>query len=167
MIADQVRTFAHYNAWANRRLYDACLTLPPGEAERERPSFFGSIVRTLNHILVGDRAWFGRIEGVDYGVRTLDQVLYATLEPLYAAREDFDAHIIAVAEAWDDARLMAPLRYANMAGMEFEQPLHRVTSHVFNHQTHHRGQVHDMLSQCGITPPPLDLIYFYRDTGRG
>lgn len=166
MIADHYRVFARYNAWANRRLYDSCLTLPPGEAERSRPSFFGSIVATLNHLLVADRIWFGRIEGVDYGARRLDEILYAALEPLYAAREDFDAHIIAVTDAWDDRRLMQPLRYTTTTGAAFEQPLHQVMAHVFNHQTHHRGQVHDMLSQCaGIAPPPLDLLYYLRETG--
>lgn len=165
MIADHYRLFARYNAWANRRLYDACLALPAGEAVRQRPSFFGTIVATLNHLLVADRIWFGRIEGVDYGARRLDEVLYANLEHLYAAREDFDAHIIAVTEAWDDRRVLQPLRYTNLAGDAFEQPLQVVLAHVFNHQTHHRGQVHDMLSQCegAAPPPPLDLIFYYRE----
>ncbi|WP_404381994.1 DinB family protein [Caenispirillum salinarum] len=158
-----VRTMARYNAWANTRLYDAVLALPPGEAVRERPSFFGSVVKTLNHVLVGDRIWFSRIEGTDAGVSRLDEVLYAEPQALYGAREDFDAHIIRTVDGWDDARLAGTFRYANMAGETFEQPLHPVLTHVFNHQTHHRGQVHQMLSENGVAPPSIDLIYFLRD----
>lgn len=164
MLADHVRMMARYNAWANGRLYDACLAPPPGAAAQARPSFFGSIVNTLNHILVADRAWFGRIEGVDYGFRSLDQILYEDLEHLAAAREEFDTHMIGMVDGWDDARLQGTFSYANTAGQRFEQPLHPVLTHVFNHQTHHRGQVHDMLSQVeGAAPPSLDLIYYLRE----
>lgn len=158
-----VRTMARYNAWANTRLYDAVLALPPGEAGRGRPSIFGSVVNTLNHILVGDRIWFSRIEGTDPGVTQLDEILYADPQALYGAREDFDAHIIRTVESWDDAMLAGALRYATTAGTVFEQPLHPVVTHIFNHQTHHRGQVHQMLSDSGVAPPPLDLIYYLRD----
>lgn len=134
-----------------------------GEAVRARPSFFGSIVKTLNHVLVCDRLWFGRIEGKAPGVSRLDEVLYEDPQALYGAREDFDAHIIRTIDGWDEARLAATFRYANMAGEIFEQPLHPVLTHVFNHQTHHRGQVHQMLSESGAEPPAIDLIYFLRD----
>ena len=163
MIAAHHRNLARYNAWANRRLYAACLALPPGEAARARLSFFGSIVRTLNHLLVADRIWFGRIEGVDHGARALDEVLYPDLADLDRARAAFDAHMIALVDKWDDERILAPLVYYSLAGDRYEQPLHLVLTHVFNHQTHHRGQVHQMVSECGAAPPPLDLLYFLRD----
>ena len=60
ILLEHVRRMARYNAWANGRLYDACATLPPAEYYAARPSFFGSLHATLNHILVGDSVWLGR-----------------------------------------------------------------------------------------------------------
>lgn len=162
-ITHHVRTLARYNAWANTRLYDAVMTLPAGEAERNRPSFFGSIVNTLNHILVVDRIWLSRIENVDAGVSRLDEILHTDLQALYDARKAFDTHIIRLIDGWDEAQLTGTFRYANLSGETFEQPLHPVLTHVFNHQTHHRGQVHQMLSESGTAPPSIDLIYFLRE----
>jgi len=76
MLLDQVRTFARYNAWANRRLYDACARLPREEYYRDRKAFFGSLHGTLNHLLLADRIWLGRIKGKPIAVRGLDEELY-------------------------------------------------------------------------------------------
>ncbi len=73
-------TMADYNRWANRRLYDACAALPADDYHRARPAFFGSIHATLNHILVGDRVWLGRITGTPSGITALDQLLYRHLD---------------------------------------------------------------------------------------
>lgn len=154
-------TLANYNRWANEQIYDAAASLPAEAYFRDRAAFFGSIHGTLNHVLVGDRIWLHRLTG-GRGPRPqrLDEILYDNLDELHAARQDEDARIIAVVSGFADAELPAPFRYANMAGTPQEKPLAVVLGHFFNHQTHHRGQVHDMLSQAGIEPPPLDLIYF-------
>jgi uncharacterized damage-inducible protein DinB len=154
-------TFARYNAWANRRLYDACAAL--GEAERRAPrrAFFGSIHATLNHLLVGDRIWLGRIVEAPVSLR-LDQILFDDFAELRAAREAEDKRLIEIVEGIDAARLDAPLHYANTRGVPFTTPLRLVLGHIFNHQTHHRGQVHDMLSQTAVEPPELDLIIYIR-----
>lgn len=166
MIARHFRTFARYNAWANARLYAACDRLTDEAYFAERPAFFGSIHRTLNHILVGDRAWLGRITGVPAGIPTLDTVLHEDRAALRAAREAEDARIIALVDAHDDERLLATtVVYANMSGAEHRDPLRLILAHLFNHQTHHRGQVHDMLSATDVAPPPLDLIYHLREVG--
>jgi uncharacterized damage-inducible protein DinB len=86
--------FGRYNAWANRRLYEACAALNPTDYRAPRPSFFGSIHATLNHILVGDRVWMGRLEGAPSGIERLDQVLYDEFSDLRAARESEDARIL-------------------------------------------------------------------------
>lgn len=154
---------ARYNAWANRRLYEACGSLSYADYAAPRPSFFGSIQRTLNHILAADRIWLGRFEGVPSGVSALDELLYDAFAPLAAARRAEDDRILAFVARLDDATLDDDLHYRNMAGEEKRTPLRWALAHFFNHQTHHRGQVHCLLSATTVPPPPLDLLYFLPD----
>jgi uncharacterized damage-inducible protein DinB len=154
--------FGRYNAWANRRLYEACAALSPADYRAKRPAFFGSIHATLNHILVGDRVWMGRLEGVPSGIERLDQILYDEFADLKVARDTDDARILGFVSGLGDDALAGTLRYRNMAGEPQETPLTWVLAHFFNHQTHHRGQVHGMLSGTPVAPPSLDLIYFLR-----
>ncbi|MDA8232601.1 MAG: DinB family protein [Magnetospirillum sp.] len=161
MDAAHFATLARYNRWANERLYQACAAAGDGEIKRGRPSFFGSIHATLNHILVGDRAWVGRIENADYGITALDQILYEDFAELRAARAAFDEHIVTLMGGLS-GDLDRPLEYRSMAGDPARAPLVWALTHLFNHQTHHRGQVHAMLSQTAVPPPALDLIYFIR-----
>ena len=162
MTSSYFHRFGRYNAWANRRLYEACAALSPADYRALRPSFFGSIHATLNHILVGDRVWMGRFDGVPSGIERLDQILYDAFADLRAAREAEDARILGFVSGLGDDAIAAMLRYRNMAGEPQETPLAWTLAHFFNHQTHHRGQVHGMLSGTPVAPPPLDLIYFLR-----
>lgn len=155
---------ARYNAWANERLYDACARLEDTAYRAPRPSFFGSIHATLNHILVGDRLWMSRIEGAPLD-HALNQILYEDFAELRAARRAQDAGFIRLVEGLPAERLDESLDYANTKGVRFRTPLRLVLGHIVNHQTHHRGQVHDMLSQTPVPPPELDLIYFVRQSG--
>jgi uncharacterized damage-inducible protein DinB len=165
MKADYFRTWARYNEWANRRLYDACAKLPEAEYMRPRAAFFGSIHGTLNHILVGDRLWFGRITGQEPGIKALDQILYGDFAGLRVARQAEDAHIINVVDAMDERTLNATLRFKTVVNPEMvAMPMHLALATTFNHQTHHRGQVHGLLSQTDVAPPPLDLILYWRET---
>ena len=154
---------ARYNAWANRRLYAACAELDSGEYHRQRPAFFGSIHRTLNHILVADRIWIARIEGRTPPVLALDAELYTTLPELRAAREEEDAALAAVVDGLDDGALARTVDYWTTSGALQSDELAGILQHVFNHHTHHRGQVHDMLTATPIPPPALDLILFIRE----
>jgi len=167
MDAEHFQTFARYNAWANRRLYDACAGLAVPEYRKPRPAFFGSIHNTLNHILAGDRIWLGRIEGREHGIAALDQILYEDFASLRQAREAEDARIQRLVDGFDDRALAGPRSYKTTSGIAQETRLDWILSHVFNHQTHHRGQVHDMLSQTETAPPPLDLIFFLRTVPAG
>lgn len=154
---------ARYNAWANQRLYAACAALPPQDYHAARPSFFGSIHATLNHILVADSIWMGRFTGnPPPGVTRLDQILHADFTSLQAARMAKDAEIIAFCDALTETDIAATFTYSNMSGQRFTDPLLPPLMHFFNHQTHHRGQAHGLLSHAGATPPELDLIYFIR-----
>lgn len=165
LLVQHVRRFGRYNQWANRRLYDACAALPPAEYHAPRPSFFGSLHATLNHLLAGDSIWFGRFTGnVPAHIKSLSQILHEDFAALRAAREAKDAEIIAFCDGMDEARLNATFTYANMAGTQFTDPLFPPLMHFFNHQTHHRGQVHGLLSHAGVAKPPeLDMIYFLRE----
>ena len=153
---------ADYNAWANHRLYQACEALSVNEYMRKRASFFGSLHATLNHILVVDRIWIARMEGQTAPTLKLDQILYGDLIGLKVARIAEDEHIRIMAAGISEERLDQPLEYRNSRGDRFETPLRLVLGHFFNHQTHHRGQVHGLLSQTEVPPPALDLIAFVR-----
>ncbi len=160
---DHFRDLARYNAWANERLYAACAGLTEADYLRPRPAFFKSIHGTLNHVLVGDRLWLARFEGHRTGITALDQTLYGDLAGLRVARRAEDARIAAFVEGLADRDLERPLAYRNIRGESHVDPLGRLLTHLFNHQTHHRGQVHDQLSQTPVAPPPLDFVYFLHE----
>ena len=151
------RTLARYNALANRRLYDACARLGDAERKRRRPAFFGSIHGTLNHLMVGDRIWLARFSGEEVPSTNLDEILYEDFEGLWEARQAEDARIEAFAAGIDEGFLGETIRYVNNEGRSCDDPVDLLLAHFFNHQTHHRGQVHDMLTQTGVPPPVLDL----------
>jgi len=155
-------TFARYNAWANARLYGACAKLSEADYLKPRASFFGSIHATLNHLMVADRIWLGRIESRPEKL-ALNQILYGDFTALHVARVAEDDRLIRVVDNIDPARLDQPLDYLNTRGERFRTPLRIVLGHLFNHQTHHRGQAHGLLSQTPVPPPELDLIFFVRE----
>ena len=163
MPSDYFATFAGYNIWANRRLYQACAALSETEYLRERPSAFGSLHATLNHILVIDRIWIARIEGSSPPSLDLDQILYADLIGLKVARSAEDKHLRNLIAGIPEAMLDQPLVYRDARGERCAAPLHFVLGHLFNHQAQYRGEAHALLSQTEVAPPPLDLIRFVRE----
>jgi uncharacterized damage-inducible protein DinB len=163
MSPEHFHTFARYNTWANGHLYAACAALPDAEYRASRQAFFGSIPGTLNHILVADRIWLERLRGTPPDGTKLDQILFEDLAELTAARVALDRDILEMAESHDADSLGHDVVYRNSTGTEFRTPVAWVLSHMFNHQTHHRGQVHGLLCQTRVPPPSLDLIYFLRE----
>lgn len=148
---------ARYNTLANCSLYEACSRLPDFERLRLRPAFFKSIHGTLNHIMIGDRIWITRFEGGEIGSTGLDAILYEDFEQLHAARMSEDARIEAFASNLSEEFLNSTIQYQNNEGRIYIDPVTLLVAHFFNHQTHHRGQVHDMLTQTEIAPPVLDM----------
>ena len=146
-----------YNTLANRRLYEACSQLSDGEYRASREAFFGSIHATLNHLVVGDRIWLARFGGEEVPSTNLDAILYEDFTELRRARETEDSRTESFVSTLDEAFLERSIRYTNNEGRTIEDPVVLLVAHFFNHQTHHRGQVHDMLSQTDIAPPVLDL----------
>ena len=151
------RLLARYNALANRRLYEACARLPDAERKKRRPAFFGSIYGTLNHLMVGDRIWLARFVGQEVPSTNLDAILYEDFGELREAREEEDSRIQSFIAGIDERFLRGKIRYVNNEGRTLEDPVELLVAHFFNHQTHHRGQVHDMLTQTNVPPPVLDL----------
>ncbi len=148
---------ARYNRLANARLYGACAGLREAELKRPRPAFFTSIHGTLNHILLGDRILLVRFEGGEVPSTGLDAILYEDFAGLSAAREAEDVRIEAFAAGLAPEFLGGSIRYVNNEGRRFDDPVHMLLTHLFNHQTHHRGQVTDLMMQTEIRPPVLDL----------
>ncbi len=161
-------TLARYNAWANRRLYKAAAALSDAEYRADRGAFFRSMHGTLNHLLVTDRVWMQRITGTGDAPDRLDAVLFEELPTLREAREAEDRRIVDHVEGLSEADLAGVIRYRRVTTPEvFEQPLAPALAHLFNHQTHHRGQAHAILTGLGQPGPVLDLLFYQRLAERG
>ena len=159
---------AAYNRWANVRLYAAAAALPDERYRAECGVFFGSLHGTLNHLLVTDRIWMRRFTGEGEAPDRLDAILFDELPALRTAREAEDERIVAYVRTLDDAALAGTIHYRRVSSPEpISQPLASALLHVFNHQTHHRGQAHACLTRLGGTAPVLDLLFFQRETGIG
>lgn len=171
---DNYRFLARYNRWFNQRLYTACASLSDVQRKQDGGAFFGSIHRTLNHILVADQVWLQRFVqcGADHATawpaltsaihlppgHRLNQPLYEDWATLQTRRDALDAAI----ETWlaDAPAAMAQwtMRYSNSSGTQRQHPLWQALTHFFNHQTHHRGQATTLLSQQGVDVGVTDLI---------
>lgn len=159
---------AAYNAWANERIYDAAQRLSDADYRADRGAFFKSVHGTLNHLLAADRIWMRRFTGEGEAPTRLDAILFEDLAQLRAARRAEDRRILDYVIGPDDARLAGLIRYRTITNpSDFEQPLAPALIHFFNHQTHHRGQVHALLTAMAGEAPSLDIILFQRETGTG
>ena len=162
--------FAAYNRWANERLYEAAAKIPDADYRAKRGAYFGSLSGTLNHLLAGDRVWMRRFTGEGPVHTRLDEIVHDDFASLAAARRDEDERIIAYVESLSEADIAAPFTYRTIVNpVEITQPRRSALAHFFNHQTHHRGQAHALLTIAGgkDAAPPLDLIFFQRATGIG
>ena len=126
--------------------------------------FFGSIHGTLNHIIVGDRLWLARILGDPAPSLKLEDRPFSDLNALTQARINEDRKMIDITEGYAESDMDTNVSYRMVTRPDdVTTPLHLCWLHLFNHQTHHRGQIHGQLSQTDIAPPPLDLIYYMRE----
>ena len=155
--------FGHYNAWANGRLYEAAAALSTEQYRADRGAFFKSVHGTLNHLLVTDHVWMHRFTGEGAAPERLDAILFENFTELRAAREAEDRRIIDFVDRLDDARIAGTIKYRRVSTPEqFEQQMAPALAHWFNHQTHHRGQVHALLTGLVGKAPELDLLIFQR-----
>ncbi len=151
------RTLARYNKIANERLYEVCAQLPAVDLRAGRQVSFGSIHGLLNHILLGDRIWLARFEGGGEVTPALNSILYEEFDQLRAARIRQDDLIKAFFDNAGYDLLARSISYVNNQGRHYTERTEVAIAHFFNHQTHHRGQIHALLSQSGGRPPSLDL----------
>lgn len=165
-LAHHFLTEAYQNAWANHRLLKACAQLTPAEFAAPRTSFFPSIKATLNHILTVDWYYLEAIERSLAGLPPHPQPLrhYEPEEPFDAcadlsrAQRAADRRLIAACASLSDDRLGEPVAVPRSKGVVHE-PLRRLLAHVFQHDIHHRGQVHAMLAGTPVAPPQLDEFF--------
>ena len=151
--------FARYNRWQNQSIFSAAAKLADGTRKRNMGAYFKSIHATLNHLLVGDRLWLDRVDGVPTTIATLDQELYSDFDELCAQRERADSRLDRFVATLDEAKLAGKLTFRRLSGDQGELtlPLALVMMQYFNHQTHHRGQVTTLLMQCGVDVGVTDL----------
>ena len=166
----QLRRFAQYNAWFNGRLYQVISALTDEERRRDMGAFFRSIHGTLNHILLTDRMWLGRISKHPHGFRSLAktplvfeieslaQILYEDFPELAAQRRETDTAIGHLVEDLTPGVLESNLSYSRSTGQSMVAPFWHVVAHLFNHQTHHRGQITALLFQLGHDPGLTDFM---------
>ncbi|MEM9432071.1 MAG: DinB family protein [Pseudomonadota bacterium] len=161
MTPETVRLLARYTTWQNESQIKAMQTLDDAALRLDRGAFFRSILATANHLLWGDTMWLSRFAGtpapppVTSAGETTD--LTPDLPAFIAARTERNAEI----SAWADGvtEIEGPLRwYSGMLGREMEKPLSLCILGFFNHGTHHRGQIHAMLTAAGVTPDDTDLF---------
>jgi uncharacterized damage-inducible protein DinB len=156
--------FALYNCWANKRLFVCAAQLTPEALAENRRAFFRSLLGTLNHLLVTDGIWMSRLEGISPRGTTLDELQHENLDGLATARYALDQRILEFVFGLNEDRLAESLNYASTVGVPHSQPLYQVLSHLFNHQTHHRGQAHHVIGLAigRDKAPVLDLLAYQR-----
>jgi len=165
MLSPQLRILGRFNRWANRKVYAAVAGLTDAEYRADRGAFFRSTHRTLNHILVGDRLWLRRLTGSGDQPSSLDAILYDDFPSLQAAREREDERIVAYVDRLEEDALDCPCAFTNVAGEAFTFALGPLIINMFNHATHHRGQVHGILTGLGKESLALDLFIYLREAG--
>jgi uncharacterized damage-inducible protein DinB len=156
-----VRRMARYNCWQNENLYGVADTLSEDARRQECGAFFGSIHKTLNHLLWADRTWMSRftseVQSPQVGIPE-SVTLYPDWDGLKRERAAFDGTMVDWADRLDANWLHGDITYFSGAlNRELTKPRWQLMTHFFNHQTHHRGQVHCMLTQAGGKPHSTDL----------
>jgi uncharacterized damage-inducible protein DinB len=157
---EHVSAMARYNTWMNQRLYELCSQIPDADRKRDMRAYFKSIHGTLNHILLADRIWMGRFQGIPYVFETLADELYPDYEELKLERTKEDERIEAWVRGLTNSDLARDLAYVSKVNPKPRRyPLWFAVSHFFNHQTHHRGQVTTLLMQLGVDLGITDMIW--------
>lgn len=164
--AGYVRTMARYNAWQNRQLTAVLKDVPEGVLREERGAFFGSIMKTLNHLLWGDTLWMNRFEPrvAAPGKDTHHLTFTPTFGVWSAERFRLDGAIRMWADTVRTLDLKGDLLWHSGAlGRDLSQTRALCVTHMFNHQIHHRGQVHAMMTAAGLMAPVSDLVFMPED----
>ena len=167
---EQFRLMARYNAWMNQKIYAAAAGLSAEALAQNRGAFFGSILGTLEHLVVADTLWLKRFAAHPAGdglapvvglpmPTSLDQIQFGAYGPLKERRDMLDLLIERFVGGLEEADFDIALAYRNSKGLPFTKPFDLLLTHFFNHQTHHRGQTTTLLSQAGVGVDATDLLF--------
>ncbi len=159
---DHARTLANYRMWADRLTFDAVAALPPGEATKERPTLFKTMVGTLNHNYVIDLVWQAHLEGRDHGFTARNLVLHAELSDLWQAQQAVNQWYIDWTNRQSQASLDEAVNFTFIGGEKASMRRGDILLHVVNHATYHRGWVAEMFFQVPARNPTTDLPVFLR-----
>jgi uncharacterized damage-inducible protein DinB len=162
----QFQLMAEYNQWMNDKLYGVCAEMSEEERRRDLGAFFRSLHGTLNHLMYGDLAWMARFKGRTSKVSDPAEELYASFTELRAARRELDQEIIEWVETLTSDRLREEMEYtSSIDGKTRIIPAWCLVTHMFNHQTHHRGQLTTLIKQLGYEPGVTDIPWLPRFEG--
>jgi len=166
--SDHHRRAARYNRWINESLYDVCQTLTPEQLNEDKGLYFGSINGCWNHLLITDLLWLDRtsnaypmleeLRGVEFP-KKLDGIISRDIRELRELRETVDDVIIRWCDMLRQSDATAVIEYTSTAGEQYVKPLDQVLQHLFNHQTHHRGQITAALGMMGVDYGATDLLF--------
>jgi uncharacterized damage-inducible protein DinB len=157
---------ARYNAWANARLFRMAGALRDELYRKEAGTYFKTLHGTLNHLLATDRIWMRRLTGIGDHPDKLNAIMFDDLSSLHAARVEEDSRIIGFVQGLAEPDLEEVWDYRTLNGTPQRQYRWEILAHLFNHETHHRGQAHAILTVLGvIEPDPLDLLIMLRERG--
>lgn len=168
MLKSHFVTLARYNLWATRRLYEHVEALPEADYRRDAGLFFKSVHGTLNHLLVGEQlVWWRRFaEGVS-PVQALNEEVEPDRIRLRERLLDGAARWLPLIDAFEAARWSGSLEYTSMKGVHQSLPFAATLGHVFNHGTHHRGQISAAITAMGHACPELDLVWMLQTEKAG
>lgn len=168
---EQYTLLAKYNQWMNEKLHVTCLEMGQERVELDQQGFFGSILRTLNHLLIADTFWLYRCshenplkqwtdeDGQPLKVTGLDQILYRNIERFFKQRMALDDQLLEYVNSLQNSDLDRVVAYRTSTGDQTARTLGVILSHWFNHQTHHRGQITTLIHQQGFDFGVTDLVY--------
>jgi uncharacterized damage-inducible protein DinB len=155
---------AKYNAWANARLFRMAGALRDDLYRKQVGAYFKSLNGTLNHLLVADRIWMRRLTGEGDQPDKLSAILFDDLPSLRAARVEEDSRIVGFVQGLEEHDFEEVCDYRTLNGTPQRQRRREILAHLFNHETHHRGQAHAILTILGVSEPePLDLLLMQRE----
>ena len=164
---EHLRMMARYNKWANAQLNTAVMDISHDAYVAKRDAIFGLIHGGRNHILLVDRIWRGRVECNPHPADRLDIIVTDDREAFVRERMAEDDILIDFTDSFDEKSLDEKVTYSSLIGFTGTNPRRLNLAHMFNHATHHRGQIHALLTQVPADPPPLDLMIYIRETEAG
>jgi uncharacterized damage-inducible protein DinB len=151
---------ARYNQWMNEKIYAVCADIPDAARRKDLGAFFKSIHGTLNHLMYGDKAWMNRFTGQSIENLSMDKELYSDFDKLRKERERMDRDIIEWSRRLQPDWLAADFEFTSKVDNKPRtMPAWALVMHMFNHQTHHRGQVTTLIKQLGHEPGVTDIPF--------